>query len=56
MMDLDQRPIVLAIAGPNGAGKSTFFRTYLADAGLPFINADLIAAKIGSDAAVVRLT
>lgn len=40
---LDQRPIVVAIAGSNGAGKSTFFETFLADCGLRFINADVLA-------------
>lgn len=35
------------LAGPNGAGKSTFFRTFLADKGLPFVNADQIAAELG---------
>lgn len=52
MMDLefDERPIVLAIAGPNGAGKSTFFGSQLSQTGLPFINADLIAARLRIDA------
>ncbi len=40
------RPIVIAIAGSNGAGKSTFFATHLADSGLRFINADVIAAEL----------
>ncbi len=43
---LDHRPIVVAIAGSNGAGKSTFFATQLADSGLRFINADMIAAEL----------
>jgi len=47
---LDRRPILIAIAGPNGAGKSTFFRSFLEDAGLPFLNADVLAAKLGLDA------
>ena len=38
------------LAGPNGAGKSTFFTTHLADKGLPFINADQIAAELGIEA------
>lgn len=46
---LDQRPIVVAIAGPNGAGKTTFFHTYLARAGLRFVNADVLAASLSSD-------
>lgn len=40
------RPIVIAIAGSNGAGKSTFFATHLADSGLRFINADVLAAEL----------
>jgi predicted ABC-type ATPase len=38
------------LAGPNGAGKSTFFTTHLADKGLPFINADQIAAELSIEA------
>ena len=34
------------LAGGNGAGKSTFYRLYLANTGLPFVNADLIARDI----------
>ncbi|MBM4072029.1 MAG: hypothetical protein FJ271_24350 [Planctomycetes bacterium] len=48
-MDLsiyDQRPIVVAIAGPNGAGKTTFYHAHLADAGLRFVNADVLAAEL----------
>jgi predicted ABC-type ATPase len=44
------RPIVVAIAGPNGAGKSTYYDAYLADIGLPFVNADLLALSMGTDA------
>jgi len=47
----DRRPIVVAVAGPNGAGKSTFYRAHLAPAGLPFVNADVLAAELGLDAA-----
>ena len=46
---LDRRPVVVAIAGPNGAGKTTFFRTYLATAGLRFVNADVLAAELGTN-------
>jgi predicted ABC-type ATPase len=35
------------LAGPNGAGKSTFHEAFLADSGLPFVNADRIAAAAG---------
>jgi len=46
---LDRRPVLIAIAGPNGAGKTTFFRAFLEDAGLPFVNADVLAARLGLD-------
>ena len=35
--------LLVFLAGPNGAGKSTFFETYLAELGLPFVNADRFA-------------
>jgi predicted ABC-type ATPase len=38
------------LAGSNGAGKSTFHDVYLAGLGLPFVNADLIAAELRSGA------
>ena len=38
------------LAGPNGAGKSTFYEAYLAGLGLPFLNADALAAESGMDA------
>lgn len=47
---LDRRPIIVAVAGPNGAGKTTFFNSHLKSTGLPFINADLLAAQFGFDA------
>lgn len=47
---LDQRPIVIALAGSNGAGKSTFYESFLADAGLRFINADAMSASLGVSA------
>jgi len=44
-------PRLIFLAGPNGAGKSTFYAAFLQDAGLPFVNADRIAAALGvSDA------
>jgi predicted ABC-type ATPase len=43
----DGRPLLVAIAGPNGAGKSTFYQAHLRYTGLPFVNADIIAAKTG---------
>ena len=43
--ELDARPILIAIAGPNGAGKSTLYQTQISYTGLPFVNADIIAAE-----------
>jgi predicted ABC-type ATPase len=40
------RPIIVVLAGPNGAGKSTFFSSHLAQAGLRFVNADLLARAL----------
>ncbi len=45
----DQRPIIVAVAGPNGAGKTTFYRAYLQSAGLPFINADVLARSLDTE-------
>jgi predicted ABC-type ATPase len=42
----DDQPVLLVLAGPNGAGKSTFFDVYLAESGLPFVNADRLASKM----------
>ena len=47
---LDKRPIVIALAGSNGAGKSTFYESFLADAGLRFINADVLSAALNVSA------
>lgn len=44
-LDRSQGPFIVVLAGPNGAGKSTFHDHFLADLGLPFINADLIARE-----------
>jgi len=44
MPELDKTVVI--IAGPNGAGKTTFARAFLAQSGLRFINADLIAAGL----------
>lgn len=46
---LDQRPIIVAIAGSNGAGKTTFYKTFLHDCGLRFVNADEITRELGAD-------
>lgn len=37
---------LVVLAGSNGAGKSTFYDIYLGRLGLPFVNADLIAATL----------
>jgi predicted ABC-type ATPase len=41
-----ERPVLVFLAGPNGAGKSTFFQVYIRALGLPFANADEVAAGI----------
>ncbi len=48
--EFDRRPIVVAIAGPNGAGKTTFFHAHFASSGLRFVNADVLAAELATDA------
>ena len=35
------------LAGGNGAGKSTFYKHYLENSGMIFVNADIIAKEIG---------
>jgi predicted ABC-type ATPase len=47
---LEKRPLLITIAGPNGAGKSTFYHSHLAQAALPFVNADVIARELQIDA------
>jgi predicted ABC-type ATPase len=42
---VEGKPILIMLAGPNGAGKSTFHKAYLADLGLPFLNADVLAEQ-----------
>ena len=46
---LGRHPLVIALAGPNGAGKSTFYDSQLADMGLRFVNADILALSGGID-------
>ncbi|MGD0798721.1 MAG: hypothetical protein ABR910_13455 [Acidobacteriaceae bacterium] len=46
-LQLDARPILIAIAGPNGAGKTTFYNSQISYTGLPFVNADAIALEAG---------
>lgn len=47
---LDKRPIVIVLAGSNGAGKSTFYESFLADSGLRFVNADMLALALSVSA------
>jgi len=47
---VESRPVLVAIAGPNGAGKTTFYESHLREVGLPFINADRLAADAQVDA------
>lgn len=47
---LDKRPIVIVLAGSNGAGKSTFYESFLADSGLRFVNADVLAQTLSVNA------
>lgn len=49
-IDLDRRPVIVALTGPNGAGKTTFYYSHLRSAGLRFVNADLIARELGLEA------
>jgi predicted ABC-type ATPase len=44
------KPLLVLLAGPNGAGKSTFYEAYLSSLGLPFLNADVLAAITGMGA------
>jgi predicted ABC-type ATPase len=47
-LPLDRRPVIVAVAGPNGAGKSTFFHAHLEQAGLRFVNADVLARELNA--------
>jgi predicted ABC-type ATPase len=47
---LNRRPLIVALAGPNGAGKSTFYHAHLRQAGLRFVNADVLARALKIDA------
>ena len=38
------------LVGGNGSGKSTFYRLALEPLGLPFVNADLLARIVFTDA------
>lgn len=43
------KPQLVVLAGPNGAGKSTFYKVFLAERPLPFLNADVVAANAKLD-------
>ncbi len=45
-IDLDRRPVIVALAGPNGAGKTTFYFSHLRPTGLRFVNADVLAREL----------
>ena len=48
-------PVLHVLAGPNGAGKTTFYERVLQPAtGLPFVNADVIAARRWPHAAAMH--
>jgi predicted ABC-type ATPase len=40
--------VLVFLAGPNGAGKSTFFRNFLEETGIYFVNGDVLAAELQS--------
>lgn len=48
------QPLLVAFCGPNGAGKSTLRRITLAESGIPFLNADDIAAQLFGEHAAER--
>ena len=51
-MSASPDPVLHVLAGPNGAGKTTFYDEVLAPVTqLPFVNADLVAARRWPDAA-----
>lgn len=49
IVELDLRPIVVAVAGPNGAGKTTFYHAHIAPAALRYVSADVLAQELGMD-------
>lgn len=48
------KPEIVILVGGNGSGKTTYYNTFLAESGLPFINADIIAKKQFGDRAEAR--
>jgi predicted ABC-type ATPase len=49
IQELDQRPILIAVAGPNGAGKTTFYHAHIAPAALRYVAADDFAGELNLD-------
>lgn len=49
-VELDQRPILVAVAGPNGAGKTTFYHSHIAPAALRYVCADNLARELNLEA------
>ena len=47
--ELDQRPIIVAVAGPNGAGKTTFYHAHLARSALRYVSPDELAAELNME-------
>jgi predicted ABC-type ATPase len=39
-------PIIVVLAGSNGSGKTTFYSQFIAETGIPFVNADNIARSL----------
>lgn len=55
MIDLPPRPSLHLVAGPNGAGKSSLVADTIGPiTGLPFVNADEIAAELWPDDAMLH--
>jgi predicted ABC-type ATPase len=48
--ELDERPVLVAVAGPNGAGKTTFYHAHIAPAALRYVSADVLARELDMDA------
>ena len=50
IVELEQWPILVAVAGPNGAGKTTFYHAHIAPAALRYVSADVLAKELDMDA------
>jgi predicted ABC-type ATPase len=49
LLQLDKRPVIVAVAGPNGAGKTTFYHAHLQPSASRFINADVLTHELELD-------